>query len=126
MLVPVLGLVQVGWQAHADRYTYLPQIGIYLMISWGVADLTAGWRRRPLILGAAATLLIAGLMMLAARQVEHWSSSVALWRHTLAVTTGNDVAERGLGTALIKLGQVDEAIAHDRAALGFAPGIRTA
>jgi protein O-mannosyl-transferase len=122
MLVPVLGLVQVGWQAHADRYTYLPQIGIYLMISWGVADLTAGWRRRQLILGAAATLLIAGLMMLAARQVEHWSSSVKLWQHTLAVTTGNDVAERGLGTALIKLGQVDEAIAHDRAALRIRPG----
>jgi len=122
MLVPVLGLVQVGWQAHADRYTYLPQIGIYLMISWGVADLTAGWRRRRLILGAAATLLIAGLMLLAARQVDYWSSSVALWRHTLAVTTDNDVAERGLATALIKLGQVDEAIAHDRAALRIRPG----
>jgi tetratricopeptide (TPR) repeat protein len=118
MLVPVIGLVQVGGQAHADRYSYLPQIGIYLMISWGVADLTASWRqRRQLILMAAALAVVAALMILTSRQVDYWSSSVALWRHTLAVTTGNDVAERGLGTALLKIGQLDEAIAHDRAAL---------
>jgi tetratricopeptide (TPR) repeat protein len=122
MLVPVIGVVQVGWQAHADRYTYLPQIGIYLMISWGVADLSAGWRWRQPILTGAATLVVVALMMLAWRQVDYWSSSAVLWRHTLAVTTNNDVAERGLGTALIKLGQVDEAIAHDRAALRIRPG----
>jgi len=117
MLVPVIGLVQVGGQAHADRYTYLPQIGIYLMISWGVADLTAGWRKRQTILTAAALLIVAALMILASRQVDYWSSSIALWRHTLAVTAGNDVAERGLGTALLKIGRLDEAIAHDQAAL---------
>jgi len=117
MLVPVVGLVQVGGQAHADRYTYLPQIGIYLMISWGVADLTAGWRKRQMLLASAATLILAALMLLAWRQVGFWSSSIALWRHTLAMTTANDVAERGLGTALLKIGQLDEAIAHDRAAL---------
>lgn len=122
MLLPVIGLVQVGGQAHADRYTYLPQIGIYLLISWGVADLSAGWRRRPLVAGGAAALIVVALMLLAWRQVSYWSSSVTLWRHTLAVTTNNDVAERGLGTALIKLGQVDEAIAHDRAALRIRPG----
>ena len=117
MLVPVIGLVQVGGQAHADRYTYLPQIGIYLMISWGVADLTAGWRLRRLLPSATAAVVLAMLMMLAWKQVDYWSSSVALWRHTLAITAGNDVAERGLGTALLKIGQLDEAIAHDRAAL---------
>ena len=122
MLVPVLGFVQVGWQAHADRYTYLPQIGIYLMLSWGAADLTAGWPRRRLILGSAGVLVVVALMLLAWRQVSYWSSPVDLWRHTLAVTTGNDVAERGLGTALLKLGQIDEAIAHDRAALRIRPG----
>ncbi|MGH8093323.1 MAG: tetratricopeptide repeat protein [Chthoniobacterales bacterium] len=122
MLVPVLGLVQVGWQAHADRYTYLPQIGIYLILSWGGADLAAGCPRRRLILSGAATLIISALMVLAWRQVGYWSSPVYLWRHTLAVTTNNDVAERGLGAALIKLGLVDEAIAHDRAALRIRPG----
>ncbi len=122
MLVPVIGLVQVGGQAHADRYTYLPQIGLYLMISWGVADLTTGWRRRQPPLMAAATLVVVALMILAWRQVDYWSSSVALWRHTLAVTKENDVAERGLGTALLKIGRLDEAIAHDRAALRIRPG----
>jgi tetratricopeptide (TPR) repeat protein len=87
------------------------------MISWGAADLTAGWRNRQMLLASAATLILAALMLLAWRQVDFWSNSVALWRHTLAVTTGNDVAERGLGTALLKIGQLDEAIAHNRAAL---------
>jgi tetratricopeptide (TPR) repeat protein len=122
MLVPVIGLVQVGWQAHADRYTYLPQIGIYLLVVWGIADLTASWRARKLILGSAAALLITVLMALSWRQVGYWSSSVRLWRHALAVTVDNDVAERGLGTELLRLGQVDEAIAHDRAALRIRPG----
>src|SRR6185369_17280966 len=57
MLVPVIGLVQVGAQAHADRYTYLPQIGIYLMLSWGVNDLTAPWRRQKSVLSVAAALV---------------------------------------------------------------------
>ena len=121
MLGPVIGLMQVGRQAHADRYTYLPQIGIYLMIIWGVADLTAECRARRLLLGSASVLTITALMALSWRQVGYWSSSVRLWRHTLAVTTDNDVAERGLGTELLRLGYVDEAIAHDRAALRIRP-----
>ena len=56
MLVPVIGLVQVGWQGHADRYTYLPQIGLYIAGTWAVADLTALWRRQRTILRAAAIL----------------------------------------------------------------------
>jgi len=122
MLVPVIGLVQVGAQAHADRYTYLPQIGIYLMLSWGVNDLTASWRKQKSILSVAAAFIISALLFLSWRQVAYWSSSVRLWRHTLAVTQNNDVAERGLGTALLAIGQVNEAIAHDRAALRISPG----
>ncbi|MBA3649908.1 MAG: tetratricopeptide repeat protein [Chthoniobacterales bacterium] len=121
MLVPVIGLVQVGVQAHADRYTYLPQIGIYFALVWGVAELSVSWRKRKWILGTAAATVIALLMALSWRQVGYWSSSVHLWRHTLAVTSENDVAERGLGTELLRLGQVDEAIAHDRAALRIRP-----
>jgi tetratricopeptide (TPR) repeat protein len=122
MLVPVIGLVQVGAQAHADRYTYLPQIGIYVMLSWGVNDLTASWRKQKSILSVSAALVIGALLFLSWRQVDYWSSSVQLWRHTLAVTQNNDVAERGLGTALLAIGQVDDAIAHDRAALRISPG----
>jgi tetratricopeptide (TPR) repeat protein len=121
MLVPVIGLIQVGAQAHADRYTYLPQIGIYLSVIWAITDLSARWKWRKVILGTASALAISLLMALSWRQVGYWSSSVRLWRHTLAVTTNNDVAERGLGTELLRLGQVDEAIAHDRAALRIHP-----
>ncbi len=121
MLVPVIGIIQVGWQAHADRYTYLPQIGLYLVMSWGLNELSASWPRRNWILGSAATVVILVLMFLASRQVGYWSSPVALWRQTLAVTIDNDVAERGLGTALIQIGEVDEAIAHDCAALRIRP-----
>ncbi|MDQ3546617.1 MAG: tetratricopeptide repeat protein [Verrucomicrobiota bacterium] len=122
LLVPVIGLVQVGWQAHADRYTYLPLIGVYLAIVWGAAELSARWPKRQWLLGATATAVIAALMVLSWKQVGYWSSSVRLWRHTLAVTTDNDVAERGLGTELLRLGEVDEAIAHDREALRIRPG----
>ena len=122
MLVPVIGLVQVGWQAHADRYTYLPQIGVYLILAWSVADLTSKWRFRRRVVGAAAALSVVALVLLAWRQVDYWSSSVRLWTHTLAVTRNNDVAERGLGTALLKVGQVEQAIVHDRAALRIRPG----
>ena len=121
MLVPVVGLMQVGRQAHADRYTYLPLIGIYLTIVWGVADLSAAWRRRKPILACASAAAIALLMTLSWRQVGYWSDSVRLWSHTLAVTSNNDVAERGIGTALLPLGRIDEAIAHDREALRIRP-----
>ncbi|MEO8440557.1 MAG: tetratricopeptide repeat protein [Spartobacteria bacterium] len=122
MLVPVIGLIQVGWQAHADRYTYLPQVGVYLAIVWAISDLSADWRSRRVVLGSASALLFALLMMLSWRQVSYWSSSIRLWAHTLSVTSNNDVAERGLGTALLSVGRVDEAIEHDRAALRIRPG----
>lgn len=121
MLVPVIGLVQVGWQAHADRYTYLPQVGILVMIAWGLVDLRARFGQPKLLLGGLAGLAIVALILVACRQVGYWSSSITLWQHTLAVTTENDVAERGLGTALLAIGRIDDAIAHDRAALRIRP-----
>jgi tetratricopeptide (TPR) repeat protein len=122
MILPVIGLVQVGWQAHADRYTYLPQIGISIIVAWGVADLGRGWHFRRFVTGFAGALTVIVLMFIAWKQVDHWSTSVRLWTHTLAVTKNNDVAERGLGTALLKLGRIQEAIVHDRAALKIRPG----
>jgi tetratricopeptide (TPR) repeat protein len=121
MLVPVIGLVQVGWQAHADRYTYLPLVGILVMVAWGMADLWARFALPKRVLGGLASLTIVALILVGCRQVGYWSSSITLWQHTLAVTTGNDVAERGLGTALLAVGRIDEAIAHDRAALRIRP-----
>ncbi len=121
MLVPVIGLIQVGLQAHADRYTYLPQIGIYLLVAWGAADFSAARRSRRLILGGLAVALLATLMAVAWRQTGYWSNPVRFWAHTLAVTKNNDVAQRGIGTALLKIGRIEEAIAHDRAALRINP-----
>ena len=122
MLVPVIGIVQVGLQAHADRYTYLPQIGIYLLLTWGIADLTRTWRARKAILSAAAALITLAAMNIAWIQTSYWSNAERLWTQVLAVTQNNDVAERGLGTALLKLGRVDEAITHDREAVRLRPG----
>ena len=121
MLVPVIGMVQVGLQAHADRYTYLPQIGIYILVTWGVAELFAARKSYRLILGGLATAIIAMLMIVAWRQTGYWSDPMRFWAHTLAVTENNDVAERGIGTALLKVGRIEEAITHDRAALRLHP-----
>lgn len=117
MLVPVLGLVQVGLQSHADRYTYLPQIGFALALTWGIADLSASWKFRPQILTAAAALIVGALSLATARQVDYWQSSETLWRRTLAVTEKNAVAHTNLGTLLPAL----EALAHYEAAVALEP-----
>ena len=112
MLVPVIGLVQVGGQAHADRYTYLPQIGLYIAATWGIVDLSRSWRYRSPILGVAAAIMISALSLGAANQVWYWHDSERLWRHTLAVTTANDVAHLGLGQLFLDQKRVDDAIAE--------------
>ena len=110
MLVPVLGLIQVGGQAHADRYTYLPQIGLSLAATWGVVDLARFWRYHGAILGAAAAIIISALALRAADQVWYWHDSERLWRHALTVTTENDVAHLGLGQLLLDQERLDDAI----------------
>ena len=110
MLVPVLGLIQVGGQAHADRYTYLPQIGLSLAATWGVVDLARFWRYHGAILGAAAAIIISALALRAADQVWYWHDSERLWRHALTVTAENDVAHLGLGQLLLDQKRLDDAI----------------
>jgi len=110
MLLPVIGLVQVGGQAHADRYTYLPQIGLYIAATWGIVDLTRIRRYPAAILGAAAVIIISALAVRAAGQVWYWHDSERLWRHTLAVTTENDVAHLALGQLLADQKRLDDAI----------------
>ena len=119
MLVPVIGFVQVGEQAHADRYTYLPQIGLYLLITWAATDLTALWRRRRefLVIGAAATIAI--LSYRAFIQTSYWKNSENLWTHALFVTSNNDVAHNNLGFLFLRRGELDQAISHFQAALNI-------
>ena len=109
MLVPVLGIVQVGAQAHADRYTYLPQIGLCWAAVWGVADLWSRAKLAPNALVALAIALLALLGALSARQVGAWRDSESLWRRALAVDPRNHVALFGLARERAERGLRDEA-----------------
>jgi tetratricopeptide (TPR) repeat protein len=120
-LIPVIGLVQVGSQAMADRYTYVPLIGIFVVASWGLADL-AGSRPGARVAAVAASLAaVLALSLLAYRQTGHWKDSATLFRHALAVTEGNFVAHNNLGSTLFEEGNHDEAIAHYREAIRIDP-----
>ena len=121
MLVPVIGLVQVGWQGHADRYTYLPQLGLYIAITWAVADLPASWRLRPIALSSAAVSILGALTWLAWLQTSYWRDSDTLFTHTLAVTDNNDVALNNLGIVYLEKGQLDDAIAKLQSAIDLRP-----
>jgi protein O-mannosyl-transferase len=122
MLVPVIGLIQVGLQGRADRYTYLPQIGLYVAIAWLIRDLTKSWRQQKVILGAAAAIILGSLSILSRKQTTHWRDTEALWSYTLTVTPENDVAHTGLAGILFVRGQVDEAIRHYEIALRLRSG----
>ena len=119
-LVPVIGLVQVGEAAMADRYAYIPLLGIFVMIAFGVADLAQqkDWGLSPVI--PAAVVLIA-LSFATYCQIGYWRTNEELWAHTLAVTTNNFVAEDNLGGALILEGKEEEAHPHFEAAARINP-----
>jgi protein O-mannosyl-transferase len=110
MLIPVIGLVQVGWQGRADRYTYLPQIGLYIVATWSVVDLTAFYRHQRTVLSTTAILVVAALTSSAWVQTSYWRDSERLFRHAAAVTTNNDVADNNLGIVFLGQGKVDDAI----------------
>jgi tetratricopeptide (TPR) repeat protein len=120
-LVPVIGLVQVGMQAMADRFTYIPFIGLFIMITWSVTDILAGWRHRRIILSISAGLLLLVLMIVTRVQVQHWQNSITLFQHSIDVTSDNSLAHNNLGSALIRQGKVQEAIAHFSEALRISP-----
>jgi tetratricopeptide (TPR) repeat protein len=117
MLLPVVGIIQVGGQAHADRYTYLPQIGIYVALTWLVAQ----WRLSRVALGGLMTGVIAVLMVCAWQQTAYWQNTETLWTRAVACTTGNDLAQCNLGTALQQKGRLNEAITHWEMALQINP-----
>jgi tetratricopeptide (TPR) repeat protein len=120
-LVPVIGLVQVGNTPVADRFTYVPQIGLYLMIAWAVRDLTGSWPRRRQWQVAAAAMVITASMVCASVQTSYWRNSESLWTHTLACNPENVLAHNNLGNALFQKGRVDEAIFQYQKALQINP-----
>jgi tetratricopeptide (TPR) repeat protein len=126
-LVPMIGLVQVGVQARADRYTYFPLIGVFLLLTWGAADLAARLRlpRAVAAVGAAAVLLACLFATLA--QVGYWGDSITLWEHALRAAGPNDTAHYALGQALAEeRGDTDAAIAHLAEAVRLNPSNATA
>jgi tetratricopeptide (TPR) repeat protein len=120
-LVPVIGLVQVGVQGMADRYTYLPLVGLFVILSWGTAQLIDNWRYRKITLSVATTVLCILLITTARAQVSCWKNSFTLFEHTLEVTADNYVIHNNLGFELALNGRMDEAITHYRAALHINP-----
>ena len=116
-LVPVIGIVQVGSQALADRYAYLPLIGVFLMATWGLPDLVRGaaYRRRTLAVGAS--LILVCLAWATARQVGYWQSSLTLFGHAARTIPRNYLAHDLYGLALMEKGRYSEATAHFEAAI---------
>ena len=121
MLIPVIGIVQVGLQGHADRYTYLPQIGVLIALVWVISDLTKSWPQK-IVVTSAGIILVAAFSILSWKQTAHWRDTETLWRYTLAITPDNDVAHAGLGGILFVRGQIDESIAHYESALRLRDG----
>jgi len=124
-LVPVIGLVQVGSQAMADRYTYVPLIGLFIVVAWGVADLVARWPYRRLVLATSAGLVLSVFTVCTWLQVSHWRHSIALFKHTLDVTANNHFAHNNLANALAEQGKLEEAVSHCRKALQIKPKMAT-
>jgi protein O-mannosyl-transferase len=120
-LVPVIGLVQVGEQSMADRYTYVPLIGIFVAIAWGLAELASRSRAARLLVTTAAACSIAGLFAATTIQVRTWADSVSLFTHALAVTKDNWTAHNNLGGVFSDQGKLDLAIAQFEETLRIRP-----
>jgi len=117
MLVPVIGILQVGHQAHADRYTYLPQIGIYLAATWAFASWAGDCRQRRMALGGLAVAVLSILLATAHHQTSYWRDSIRLWTHAFECVPNNPVAHYNLGHVLQQQGRTEEAITQFREAL---------
>jgi tetratricopeptide (TPR) repeat protein len=121
MLAPVIGIVQVGAQAHADRYTYLPQIGLLVALVWGAAEVAERSRVARVGSGLLALIVIPALAVCAHKQTTYWRDAEAVWRRCLAFTSRNVIAEQNLGQAVFQKGRVAEAMMHFENGLAINP-----
>ncbi len=123
-LVPMLGFAGVGYQGKqgiADRYAYLPFIGLFIMICWAVADWAQQKHLPTALLRAVSAAVLLALGLIAYRQLGYWRDNVTLWSHALAVTDGNFLAENNLGKALLADGRTEEGVAHFYKAVAIYP-----
>jgi tetratricopeptide (TPR) repeat protein len=125
-LVPVIGLVQVGEQAMADRYTYIPSLGLLILAIWGACELTRRWRYQVIALSAVGWAAIILCLGLTRQQLGYWQDSETLFQHVLAVTENNYLAHNGLGVALDRKSQTDEAIRQYQEAIRLKPDFASA
>ena len=124
MLVPVIGLVQVGPQAMADRYTYIPMTGLFIIISWGFSDFSTKWHYRKIVLSLFSVIILSALTVSTFFQLGYWRDSVALFERAVSITENNCLAHNNLGAALLEKGKPDEAVLHLKEALRIEPGYR--
>jgi len=120
-LVPVIGLVQVGMQTMADRYTYIPLIGIFVAVAWGVWDLAGTWRVPKAGLGIATAVVLAGCMALTRKQIAWWKNSETLFQRMITAVEGNYMAHYNIGNLYSRQGKLAEAVQHYEAALKAEP-----
>jgi protein O-mannosyl-transferase len=120
-LIPVIGIVQVGSQAYADRYIYIPYIGLFLIIAWLLPQFLSKWPPRKIILGLSMILVLAPLGICAHRQVSYWKNSITLFSHAIEVTQDNYVAYNNLGLAYNELGRYAEAIEASKQSIKIKP-----
>ncbi|TAL02358.1 MAG: tetratricopeptide repeat protein [Verrucomicrobia bacterium] len=120
-LLPVIGLVQVGLQAHADRYTYLPAIGVFIAVSWGLGELVASSKPRAMIFGTLGMAALITCGVLTNQQARLWRDSVTIFSHTVAVAPDNPIARLNLGSALTERGSFADAEAQFREVVRLKP-----
>ena len=120
-LVPVIQLVQSGEQAMADRFTYVPSLGVLILVIWGACELTGRWRYHKIALGVAGSAAIVLCLVLTRHQLGFWQDSETIYRHTLEVTENNFIAHFNLGKALVNKGKTGEAISQFQAAIRLNP-----
>jgi tetratricopeptide (TPR) repeat protein len=121
-LVPVIGLVQVGVQSMADRYMYLPGIGIYIIVAWLAGEATTKYRLPKAVPATAGAMILIVLLLITRNQVGYWKDSESLFKHALDVTTNNYIMQSNYGEALRRRGHLDEAIENFTQALALNPG----
>jgi protein O-mannosyl-transferase len=125
-MIPMIGVVQVGRHAMADRYAYLPFVGLFVIAVWGAAELLAQMKLSDFAQGAIAAAVLAAYASMAFLQINYWHNSYTLFSHALAVTSRNGIAEDNLGTALMEMGRPDLAQPHFEAAAEYIPQLSTA
>jgi len=124
-LIPVIGIVQVGRQAWADRYAYVPFIGLFVLATWLAADLLANIRISRPVFSVVVIGLIFCYASVSYRQIQYWRNSYTLFSHAVEVTSANAIAEDNLGEALVELGHPELAMAHFQAAIRITPSVST-